>query len=170
MISPITAITLALIAPALLSGCAQPNPVDSLYCMPATRAVKPSSDYARFSSKELEDKGTAGFWGLADLTAARVLGERYAEGQGVPQDFAKAADWYTTAAVAPTGGGAVYVPGVGGHGGSVLILNDRLPNAGDPIALHRLGELYAAGKGVPRDLPRAQKLLTCASGQSVPNG
>ena len=57
-----------------------------------------------------------------DAPAQNILGQMYANGHGVPQDYAEAVKWYRKAA-----------------------------EQGDAPAQNILGEMYAYGRGVPRD-------------------
>lgn len=61
-----------------------------------------------------------------DDEAQFELGQRYAEGKGVPQDLARAVEWYRKAA-----------------------------EAGHTAAQVRLAECYLTGRGVPKDLKQA---------------
>ncbi|WP_375257051.1 tetratricopeptide repeat protein [Citreimonas sp.] len=69
-----------------------------------------------------------------DMEAALALAERYASGDGVLQNHARAAQWYAIVAW-----------------------------AGDATAANRLGRLYHAGLGVPRDARQAIALLDRAA-------
>ena len=66
--------------------------------------------------------------------AQSKLGEMYAKGQGVPQDYAQAALWYRKAA-----------------------------DQGDTDAQSKLGEMYAKGQGVPQDYAQAHMWLNLAA-------
>lgn len=68
------------------------------------------------------------------LAAELELARRYEEGDGLLQNFARAAEWYARAA-----------------------------EAGSAEAANRLGRLHHAGLGVPQDLPRAIALLERAA-------
>lgn len=85
-----------------------------------TDSVEPGPA-AVIGSDKLRAAATAG-----DPAAAFEVATRYAEGRGVGQNLATAADWYKRAA---TGGVAV--------------------------AQYRLGSLYERGQGVPKDLTQA---------------
>ncbi|SNS79282.1 SEL1-like repeat protein [Antarctobacter heliothermus] len=74
-----------------------------------------------------------------DLTAQLTLAERFENGDGVVQNFARAAQWY-----------------------------DRAAEAGSRDAANRLGRLHHAGLGVPRDIPRAIALLERAAESGDP--
>ncbi len=69
-----------------------------------------------------------------DLAAQVDLARRYSEGDGVVQNFARAAEWYGRAA-----------------------------EAGSRDAANRLGRFHHAGLGVARDIPRAIALLERAA-------
>jgi TPR repeat protein len=72
--------------------------------------------------------------------AQSALGERYAIGEGVPQDKAEAAKWLQKAA-----------------------------EQGYAEAQLSLGKLYASGEGVPRDQEEANKWLQKAAEQGDVN-
>ncbi|MGP6086807.1 SEL1-like repeat protein [Antarctobacter jejuensis] len=74
-----------------------------------------------------------------DLAAQMDLARRYAEGDGVVQNFARAAAWYGRAA-----------------------------EAGNRDAANRLGRFHHAGLGVARDIPRAIALLERAAEDGQP--
>lgn len=75
-----------------------------------------------------------------DLTAQLRLAEVFETGDGVVQNFARAALWYQRAA-----------------------------EAGSPEAANRLGRLYHAGLGVTRNIPRAIALLEEAAKSGKPD-
>lgn len=75
-----------------------------------------------------------------DLTAQLALAEQFENGDGVVQNFARAAQWY-----------------------------DRAAEAGSREAANRLGRLHHAGLGVPRDFPRAIALLERAAQSGTPD-
>ena len=62
------------------------------------------------------------------------LGVMYANGQGVPQDYAEAVKWYRKAA-----------------------------EQGDAAAQYNLGLMYANGQGVPQDYVQAYKWISIAA-------
>ena len=67
--------------------------------------------------------------------AQNRLGELYAKGRGVPQDYAQARTWYEKAAA-----------------------------QGHPLAQNNLAELYFAGLGGPQDYVRAYMWVSLAAG------
>lgn len=69
-----------------------------------------------------------------DPAAQLAIAERFENGDGVVQNYARAAQWY-----------------------------DRAAETGNREAANRLGRLYHAGLGVSRDLPRAIALLERAA-------
>ncbi|HEX9870564.1 MAG TPA: tetratricopeptide repeat protein [Candidatus Tectomicrobia bacterium] len=69
-----------------------------------------------------------------DAEAQTSLGELYAKGKGVPQDYAQARAWYEKAAT-----------------------------QGHALAQNNLAELYFAGLGVPQDYVRAYMWVTLAA-------
>lgn len=73
-----------------------------------------------------------------NMNAEAQLGWMYSVGRGVPQDYAKAAKWYSLAAVQ-------------GHGG----------------AQFALGMLYNKGEGVPRDYILSYMWLNLSASQAV---
>ncbi|MGE0471874.1 MAG: tetratricopeptide repeat protein [Nitrospira sp.] len=69
-----------------------------------------------------------------DAEAQNSLGELYAKGMGMPQDYAQARAWYEKAAA-----------------------------QGHPLAQNNLAELYFAGLGVPQDYVRAYMWVNLAA-------
>jgi localization factor PodJL len=69
-----------------------------------------------------------------DAAAEYEIAQRYAEGRGVPENLAEAADWY-----------------------------DRAAKQGLPIAQFRLGAFYEKGFGVKKDLDMARRLYAAAA-------
>lgn len=84
-------------------------------------------------SKDLSTLQTQANQGIAE--AQNGLGELYAKGKGMPQDYAQARAWYEKAAA-----------------------------QGHPHAQNNLAELYFAGLGVPQDLVRAYMWVDLAAG------
>ncbi len=69
-----------------------------------------------------------------DAAAEYEIAQRYADGHGVPENLAEAAEWY-----------------------------DRAAKQGLPIAQFRLGGFYEKGFGVTKDLDMARRLYTAAA-------
>jgi TPR repeat protein len=105
-----------------------------------------------------------------DAAAQLNLGNMYLLGQGVPQDYGEAVNWFRRAAEQPDGKaqhlaqinlGNLYFNGLG-------VRQDYLEAAkwyrmaadqGDAEAQGNLGLMYAAGKGVRQDQARGVSLL-----------
>jgi hypothetical protein len=83
-------------------------------------------------SKDLQTLQTQANQGIAE--AQNGLGELYAKGKGMPQDYVQARAWYEKAA-----------------------------EQGHPHAQNNLAELYFAGLGVPQDLVRAYMWVNLAA-------
>lgn len=146
-----------LLLPLLLAGC-QPDYTAQLSCDGPAQPATPSSAYAGSTIADLEAKASTG-----DLAAARVLGERYEHGTGVPVDLGKAASWYQRAAIIPPGTLPVWMPGYGSVPGHLIPITAGDSKPGDAIALAELGALYGTGLGVARDASKARRLEICAA-------
>jgi TPR repeat protein len=133
--------------------------VDLVYGAYQTGFYKTAFNYATLRAEQKNDP-----------SAMTMLGELYANGQGVKRDYAKAIDWYTKAA----GLGdreAMYqlaMMRISGHGGSP----DREEGAkwlaqaaklGEPKAAYNLAMLYLDGQTFPQDFKRAAELLRQAA-------
>lgn len=99
-----------------------------------------------------------------DPTAQFALGLRYAEGNGVPKNDAKAASLVTKAAqqgltVAEYRLGAIYERGVGlaKDLAQAKTWYERAANGGNCKAMHNLAVLYADGAGVGQNLQEAAR-------------
>ena len=94
--------------------------------------VGPIAAFAPPDSKDLHTLQTQASQG--DTEAQNRLGELYAKGRGVPQDYAQARAWYEKAAA-----------------------------QGHPLAQNNLAELYFAGLGGPPDYVRAYMWVSLAA-------
>jgi hypothetical protein len=111
------------------------------------------------------DQGNAG--------AQFGLSVMYANGQGVPQDYAQAARWCRKAAdqgdtAAQVFLGSMYANGQGvprDYAGAIRLLRP-LAEQGDASAQFFLGLMYMKGEGVPQDHAQAYKWFTLAASQS----
>ena len=109
-----------------------------------------------------------------DNAVARYnLGVAYAQGKGVPQDYAEALKWYRLAAeqdnaVAQYNLGMMYAQGQGvPQDYPEAIKWFRLATEqGYASAQFNLGVAYAQGKGVPRDYVQAHKWLNLAASRA----
>lgn len=92
-----------------------------------------ASAFPPAGSKDLQTLQTQANQGIAE--AQNGLGELYAKGKGMPQDYVQARGWYEKAAA-----------------------------QGHPHAQNNLAELYFAGLGVPQDFVRAYMWVDLAAG------
>lgn len=97
-----------------------------------------------------------------DATAQWELGLRYAKGEGVPQDYGKARQWYEKAATqgharAQYSLGLLYAAGRGVPQNNTKARQwfEKSAAQGDARAQYSLGMLYDTGQGVPQDSVRA---------------
>lgn len=95
--------------------------------------VGPSIAFPPAGTKDLSTLQTQANQGNAE--AQNGLGELYAKGKGMPQDYAQARAWYEKAAA-----------------------------QGHPHAQNNLAELYFAGLGLPQDFVRAYMWVNLAAG------
>jgi uncharacterized protein len=114
---------------------------------------------------------------VSGFTAAQFnLGQLYANGQGVPQDYVQARQWWEKAAAqgdanAQVSLGALYDNGQGvPKNYKTAVYWFRLSaNQGNAMALTNLGLMYEGGNGVPQDVVLAQKwyILGAARGDKL---
>ena len=131
-----------------------------MYCVfhAPLAAPVPSIVFDRVPNEVLMEQAHGG-----NSAAARVLAERYERGDGMPADPARAAVWYRSAAIVSSEVRYVRVPGLGEEGSMVPIGGSNPPTPGDPIALHRLADMYRHGStAMPMNIRRANALETCA--------
>ena len=94
-----------------------------------------------------------------------AMGLRYETGDGVPQDYRKAASLYRAAARSQPGTIYVYSPPVGKESyGRVIPVLTGPGRAPLPEAQYRLALLHLKGAGVDTDRQKAEKLLQAAAG------
>ena len=111
------------------------------------------------------------------LAAAQFrLGQLYANGEGVPQDYVQARQWYEKAALqgdssAQLNLGVLYENGNGVPKDYQLALfwYRRSAQHGNAMTLTKLGGMYEHGNGVLRDVVQAQKcyILGAAGGDKL---
>jgi TPR repeat protein len=96
--------------------------------------------------------------------AMNNLGALFANGQGVPQDYAKAREWYEKAANKDHTGamislGVLYIEGNGvpQDYAKVRAWFEKAADKGDAGGMYGLGALYADGQGVPQDYAKARE-------------
>jgi clan AA aspartic protease (TIGR02281 family) len=97
----------------------------------------------------------------------------YANGQGVPQDYAQAVTWWRKAAdqgndIAQAYLGAMYEvgQGVAQDYAQALIWLRQAADQGNAVAQGVIGEMYRDGRGVPQDYVRAHMWLNLAAARS----
>ena len=107
-----------------------------------------------------------------DSEAQFTLGWRYDSGDEIPQDYAKAAEWYHRAAEQGHDGAQNNLGFLYGNGQGVpqnyakaAELYRRAAEQGSSLAQTNLGSAYHVGKGVPQDLAEAVKWYRRAAGQ-----
>jgi hypothetical protein len=92
--------------------------------------------------------------GRGDKPAQLALAKRLED-----EDPARAATLYRAAASFTSGTIAVYVPGANGAAGTVMQVRSGPDRPGLAEAKYRLGLLYLAGRGVPRDVAEGQEWI-----------
>ena len=88
-----------------------------------------------------------------DIRAQTLLGNIYAEGKGVPEDYAEAVKWYRKAAEQ-------------GDAGAVKWFR-KAAEQGYAGAQYNLGTMYGNGEGVPKDSVLAYMWLNLAAAQGL---
>jgi TPR repeat protein len=104
--------------------------------------------------------------------AQTTLGHLYDNGLGVPQDYAKAAQWYEKAAVqgdmkAQYHLGALYENGRGvpqDHA-KARLWREKAAEQGYALAQYNLGTMYKDGQGVPQNYAKARQWYEKAAAQ-----
>ena len=116
---------------------------------------------------------------LAELGIAPAqfnLGLLYANGQGVPQDYVQARQWYEKAAIQGDALAQLNLGVIYGNGKAVpedyqlaLYWFRLSANQGNAMAQTKLGLMYERGNGVPQDVVLAQKwyILGAANGDKL---
>ena len=107
-----------------------------------------------------------------DASAQSALGQMYYKGEGVPEDTAKAIEWFEKAAAqghadAQSQLGWIYARGeaVPTDVAKVVEWTQKAAARGDASAQLILGSMYAQGKGVPKDLASALELVQKSAAQ-----
>jgi TPR repeat protein len=105
-------------------------------------------------------------------TAQVSLGFMYANGQGVPQNFAEAVKWYRLAADKGDVGGQNNLGSMHANGQGVrqnfteaMKWYSLAADQGDATAQYNLGFMYANGQGAPQDYVEAAKWFRKAADQ-----
>ena len=109
------------------------------------------------------------------IVAQYNLGVMHAHGQGVPQDYAKALEYFTLAAQQGHASAQYNVGVMYAHGMSVPRDDAKAvkyyllaAQQGDASAQHNLGVMYAHGMGVPLDYDESLKYYRLAAQQGHP--
>ena len=99
------------------------------------------------------------------------LGQLYANGQGVPQDYVQARQWYEKAARQGEASAQVELGVLYENGNGVpkdyqqaLFWFRRAAEHGNAMLLTSLGRMYEHGNGVPKDVVQAQKWYILGAG------
>jgi hypothetical protein len=109
--------------------------------------------------------------GAGDSLAQYEMALRYADGEGVPQNYRDAMAWFTKAAANGNDNaqwklGLGYIKGIGvpHDERKAVVWFKRAANHGDIRAQSALSDLYLSGRGVPRDYVRAYTWARIATG------
>ena len=129
--------------------------------------ASPPSDISTADLQTLQTQASQG-----DVKAQVNLGELYSKGEGVPQDYEKAAQWYEKAAAqgfasAQVNLGVLYDKGRGVPQDYVQARQwyKQAAAQGYARAQNNLGWLYAEGHGVPRNYKTARQWYEQAAAQ-----
>jgi TPR repeat protein len=102
------------------------------------------------------------------------FGDMFAEGKGVPQDYAETRKWYRKAAEQGDRRTAFQIAmkfafGKGGlqDDAEAVKWYSKAAEQGDTTAMTELGRLYGGGKGVPHDYVQAHKWYNLAAAIST---
>jgi TPR repeat protein len=98
-----------------------------------------------------------------DMKAMTLLGELYANGLGVPQNDAKAEEWYRLAAARGDREAMFALAMFRLRGRAGLRDRDAAAKLGQPLAAYNLALLYIEGQLFPQDFTRAAELLRVAA-------
>jgi len=108
---------------------------------------------------------------VGDSIAQYEMALRYADGEGVPQNYRDAMAWFAKAAANGNDNaqwklGLGYIKGIGvpHDERKAVVWFKRAANHGDIRAQSALSDLYLSGRGVPRDYVRAYTWASIATG------
>ncbi len=111
-----------------------------------------------------------------DAPSEVLVGEKYASGTGVAQDYKQAAEWYRKAAEQGNAAGEVHLADLYRDGQGVARDKEqaakwyrKAAEQGDPGAQGTLGTLYVYGQGVPRSDADAYYWFDLAAAVPGPN-
>jgi TPR repeat protein len=100
-----------------------------------------------------------------DKSAQLQLGIAYETGDGVPQNYERAARYFRFAAAPVSGTTFIYSPPVGKAPGQVIPVRTGADQPGLAEAQYRLAQMYRDGRGVQKDPARAERLFAQAAAQ-----
>ncbi len=139
----------------------------------------PTNDNAKPDVQKKSKMDMSGYIKAAeqgDASAMYMLGMMYASGQGVPQDYKKAALWYYKAsergnALAQYRLGVMYANGDGVTQSyeDAVAWYRKAAEQGNAMAQFNLGAKYASGQGVPQDYKEAASWYSKAAEQGLAN-
>jgi TPR repeat protein len=156
-----------------------------LTCATVSAALMSAHAWAALTAQQVDDLQTKAIAGdktaLETLTSQAQQGDAHAQfdlgvlyyrGQGVPQDYGQAAQWYRKAAqqgdaYAQSDLGAFYANGYGvpQDYGQAAQWFRKAADQGDAFAQANLGRLYETGRGVPQDYKQAVQWYRKAAAQ-----
>jgi TPR repeat protein len=167
---------LALLIPATRVNAADGAPATNYGNVPAGTAINLTNQIASQFHPEftLDTARLAAENG--DAQAQYFLGRLYAKGDGVPKDYAKAAEYFRQSAAqgyawAQNNLGAFYAQGLGvpqDYSEAVKWFR-KAADQGDPLAQCSLGLSYSLGRGVPTNITEALKWYQLAAAQNQPD-
>jgi TPR repeat protein len=131
---------------------------------------------AAFAQSKPVDSALLSRANAGDPAAQVAVGDGYAKGEGVPQDYHLAADWYRKAAEKGNTDAQVRLAefyrdgkGVTHDMTQAAAWYQKAADLGDPAAQGTLGTLYSVGQGVPQDYLQAYFWFDLAASVKGPN-
>lgn len=139
--------------------------------VPAQAPVRQPRKYSAADLQRLHTQAAQG-----DAVSQAIVGFLYDDGSDVPQDYAKARQWFEKAAsqgnrLAQSELGHLYAEGLGGLQDYAMARQwfEKAAAQGYEVAQIELGDLYAKGRGVPQDYVRAYMWYNIAAANSTGN-
>jgi TPR repeat protein len=131
---------------------------------------EPAFDWPAYVKREQEEAAKG------DAMAMYGLGVRYANGEGVPQDYAKSREWYEKAAArgnvyAMNSLGRLYFygNGVATDYAKAREWYEKAADMGEADAMVQVGKFYANGQGVAQDYAKAREWYEKAAAKGDPD-
>ncbi|MDR2876378.1 MAG: sel1 repeat family protein, partial [Methylobacillus sp.] len=147
----------------LAAGCGQKNLTEQQIAELQTQIEKGDKSALKSLISNAQD---------GDKLAQYALGRVYDFGQGAPQDYAQAAQWYRKAAEqnhpdAQYSLGLMYELGQGTQQnyGQAARWYRKAAEQGQPYAQYGMGMLYALGQGIPKDYEQADQWFRKSAAQ-----